>query len=120
MDATTVITIIDIVNAIKQAFGGDDGVDLLPQEVADMLKSLSDGEQGNNDIESLLVEIKDSLRYDEDYTALQEISSRLELIDTRLDKEFEVINSSLGFICTGIVTIVLWKFFSWIMRLFSV
>lgn len=120
MDATTVITIIDIVNAIKQAFGGEDGVDLLPQEVADMLKSLSDGEQGNNDIESLLVEIKDSLMYSKDYTAMQEISSRLELIDTRLDKEFEVINTSLGLIVSSMVAILSWKFFSWIMRLISV
>lgn len=120
MDATTVITIIDIVNAIKQAFGGEDGVDLLPQEVTDMLESLSDGEQGNNDIENLLVEIKDSLMYNEDYTAMQEISSRLELIDTRLDKEFEVINTGLGFIIISLITILSWKFFGWLIRLVSV
>lgn len=120
MDATTVITIFDIVNAIKQAFGGEDGVDLLPQEVADMLESLSDGEQGNNDIESLLVEIKDSLIYNEDYTAMQEISSRLELIDTRLDKEFEVLNGGISLIIVSLITIISWKFFGWIFRLCSV
>ena len=115
MDGTTVITIIDIVTAIKQAFGkdGDGGIDLLPQEVVDLLESLSDGEQGNNDIEKLLM-------YDDEHSALSEISSRLELIDTRLDKEFEVINNGLGFIASSLIALLSWKFFSWLMRLISV
>lgn len=121
-EVTTVITVIDFVNAIKQAFGSspDDDIEVLPQEVIDLLSSLSDGEQGNNDIEALLTDIKSSLTYNEDYTALQEISARMEVIDTRLDNEFKELNSSLGFISTGIITIFVWKFFSWISRLASV
>lgn len=63
--------------------------------MADLLKSFGNGETGDNDIESLLSNIKASLTYNEDYTALQEISSQLELIDTRLDTEFTVINSKI-------------------------
>lgn len=124
MEFETALQIIEAINAIKGLFdknsdGSFDG-ELLPQEVTDLLVSLSDGEQGNNDIETLLVEIKDSLMYDDEYTALSEISSRLEVIDTRLDKEFEVINDGLGLILTALIAILAWKFFSWIMRLFSV
>lgn len=124
MEVTTALEIIEAINAIKGLFdknsdGSFDG-ELLPQEVTDLLVSLSDGEQGNNDIETLLVEIKDTLMYDDEYTALSEISSRLELIDTRLDKEFEVINLGFSFIITSIVALLSWKFFGWIIRLVSV
>ena len=81
MEFETALQIIEAINAIKGLFdknsdGSFDG-ELLPQEVTDLLVSLSDGEQGNNDIETLLVEIKDTLMYDDEYTALSEISSRL-------------------------------------------
>ena len=124
MEFETALEIISAINAIKDLFdkSGDGNFDgeLLPQEVTDLLTSFSDGEQGNNDIEDILIKIKDTLMYDDDYTALSEISSRLELIDTRLDKEFEVINNGLGFIVIALTSILSWKFFSWIMRLFSV
>lgn len=124
MEVTTALEIIEAINAIKGLFDknsdGSFDCELLPQEITDLLVSLSDGEQGNNDIETLLVEIKDTLMYDDEYTALSEISSRLELIDTRLDKEFEVINLGFSFIITSIVALLSWKFFGWIIRLVSV
>lgn len=124
MEGEMFFQIIEAINAIKGLFdknsdGNFDG-ELLPQEVTDLFASLSDGEQGNNDIENILVEIKDSLMYDENYTALSEISSRLELIDTRLDTEFEVINNGMGLIIVSLITILSWKFFGWLFRLVSV
>ena len=124
MELETALEITSAINAIKGLFDKDsdgsfDG-ELLPQEVTDLLVSLSDGEQGNNDIEILLTEIKDSLMYNEDYTALSEISSRLEVIDTRLDTEFEVINNGMGLIIVSLITILSWKFFGWLIRFVSI
>lgn len=118
----TVLTIIDIVNAITKAFDsdGDGEIEVLPQELVDILTTFSDGEQGNNDVENILVEIKDSLMYNEEYTALSEISARMEVIDTRLDKEFDTINYGLGLITTALITLLSWKFFGWLIRLVSV
>lgn len=119
-----VVEILQVVKYIKDLFDkngdGDFDGDLLPQEVTDVLKTLGDGEQGNNDVENILIEIKNSLMYNEEYTALSEISSRLELIDTRIDREFEVINTSFSFVITSIVALFSWKFFGWLMRLFSI
>ncbi len=119
----TLIEVFEAVTAVKEVVdvisGNTDG-ELIPQEVIDVLKSFGDSEQGNNDIEILLTDIKDSLMYNEDYTALQEISSRLELIDTRLDTEFIVINNGLGLIIASLIAILSWKFFSWLMRIVSV
>lgn len=133
----TVITITEIADLLKSIFDSDGDGELIPQEIKDLLESFSDGELGGNDIEDfletfsdgefesndvevLLSEIKNSLMYDEKYTALSEISSRLELIDTRLDKEFEVINLGFSFIITSIVALLSWKFFGWIIRLVSI
>lgn len=80
---------------LSNIFDNDGDGQLIPQDMADLLKSFGNGETGDNDIESLLSNIKASLTYNEDYTALQEISSQLELIDTRLDTEFTVINSKI-------------------------
>ena len=116
----TVITITEIADLLKSIFDSDGDGEVISQELIDVIDSFGNGEAGDNDIETLLVDIKSSLTYNEDYTALQEISSRLELMDTRLDTEFTVLNSSIGFIATGIITIFVWKFFSWIARLASV
>lgn len=119
----TLIEVYEAVTAVKEVVdiisGNTDG-ELIPQEVTDVLKSFGDSEHGNNDIEILLTDIKDSLMYDDDYTSLQEISSRLELIDTRLDTEFVVINNGLGLIIASLIAILSWKFFSWLMRIVSV
>lgn len=109
----TVITISEIADLLKSIFDSDGDGELIPQEVSDLLKSLSDGEHGNNDLEKLLM-------YDDEHSALSEISSRLELIDTRLDTEFEVINNGMGLIIVSLITILSWKFFGWLIRLISV
>lgn len=122
-----VITIVEVFSAIKSIADlfdndGDGSLDgsLVPQEVVDVLDTFTDGEQGNNDVENILVDIKQSLMYDEEYTSLSEISARMEVIDTRLDEEFKVINNGFSFIITALITLLSWKFFGWIMRLTSV
>lgn len=116
----TVITIAEIADLLSSVFDSDGDGQIIPQEFTDILKSFDNGEIGDNDIEALLTDIKASLTYNEDYTALEEISSRLELIDTRLDTEFIVINEGLGLISACFITSLGWKFFSWLMRLVSV
>lgn len=116
----TVITIAELAELLKNIFDSDGDGEIISQELIDVIDSFGNGEAGDNDIETLLVDIKSSLTYDEDYTALQEISSRLELIDTRLDTEFTVINEGLGLISACFITFLGWKFFAWLMRLFSV
>lgn len=122
-----VITIVEVFSAIKSIADlfdndGDGSLDgsLVPQEVVDVLDTFTDGEQGNNDVENILVDIKQSLMYDEEYTSLSEISARMEVIDKRLDTEFEVINDGLGLIITCLIAIISWKFFGWLLRLVSV
>lgn len=122
-----VITIVEVFSAIKSISDlfdkdGDGSLDgsLVPHEVVEILDTFTDGEQGNNDVENILVDIKQSLMYDEEYTSLSEISARMEVIDTRLDKEFETINNGFSFIITALITLLSWKFFGWIIRLTSV
>ncbi len=116
----TVITITEIADLLNKIFDSDGDGQIIPPELAEVLNSFDNGEVGDNDIEILLDDIKSSLTYNEDYTALQEISSRLELIDTRLDTEFIVINNGLGLIIASLIAILSWKFFSWLMRIVSV
>ncbi len=116
----TVITITEIADLLSKIFDSDGDGQIIPPELAEVLNSFDNGEVGDNDIEILLDDIKSSLTYNEDYTALQEISSRLELIDTRLDTEFIVINNGLGLIIASLIAILSWKFFSWLMRIVSV
>lgn len=87
-------------------------------ELVDLLDDNSDGDI-NTDTEILLQDIKNSLQYDEDYTALQELSSRLELIDTRLDLEFECLNFGIGVIGSCLLAYVSGRFLSWIFRFIS-
>lgn len=123
-EVATLLEVIEVIQVFIKIFDSDgdgeiDG-DVIPPEVIEMLGTLTDGEQGNNDIENILVDIKDSLMYDEKSTAISEVSARMEVIDTRLDKEFEVINTGLSFIVTTLITLLSWKFFGWLMRVFSV
>lgn len=87
-------------------------------DLSDLVNLLDDNSDGqiNTDTEKLLSEIKNSLQYNEDYTALQELSSRLELIDTRLDLEFECLNYGIGVIGSVLLAYTSMKFLSWIFR----
>ncbi len=112
-----VITILEVYNAVqevKELIGSD--TDL--STVIDLLDNSIDGEI-NTDEEKLLVEIRDSLTYSGDVTALSEISSRLELIDTRLDTEFEALNYGIGVIGSVLLAYTSGKFLSWIFRFVS-
>lgn len=111
-----VITLLEVYNAVqevKSLVGGDD-----ISRLVDILDDNIDGEV-NTDSELILEEIKNSLQYNEDYTALQELSSRLELIDTRLDLEFECLNFGIGVIGSCLLAYVSGKFLSWIFRYLS-
>ena len=123
-EVATLLEVIEVIQVFIKIFDSDgdgelDG-DVIPPEVIEMLGTLSDGEQGNNDIENILIDIKQSLMYDEENTAISEVSARMEVIDTRLDKEFEVINTGFSFIITALIILLSWKFFGWVMRLTSV
>lgn len=109
-----VITLLEVYNAVqdvKELIGSD--TDL--STVIDLLDNSIDGEI-NTDEEKLLAEIRDNLMYSEDVTALSEISSRLELIDTRLDTEFEVLNYGIGVIGSVLLAWSSLKFLCWIYR----
>lgn len=110
----TAITLLEVYNLVQDVKTLVDQKDDLSQLV-DLLEDNSDG-QINTDTEKLLSEIKNSLQYNEDYTALQELSSRLELIDTRLDLEFECLNYGIGVIGSVLLAYSSMKFLSWIFR----
>lgn len=123
-EAATLLEVIEVIQVFIKIFDSDgdgelDG-DVIPPELIEMLGTLSDGEQGNNDIENILVDIRQNLMYDEENTAISEVSARMEVIDTRLDEEFKVINTGFSFIITALIILLSWKFFGWIMRLTSV
>lgn len=109
-----VITILEVYNAVqevKELVGADDDL----SQLVDILDNSLDGEM-NTDTEILLSDIKNSLQFNEDVTALGEISSRLELIDTRLDLEFEALNFGIGVIGSVLLAYTSMKFLSWIFR----
>lgn len=115
--AVTIVEVYQILTQIQELLSDDTE---LPAEVVDVLKTFGDGDNGNNDIEKTLVDIRDSLMYDEDNTAIYELSSRLEVIDTRLDREFECINFGLGLISSTLLVMVAWRFLSWLYRILFV
>lgn len=110
--AITIAEVYDLVSNVYDIVSSE--VD--NQVVVDFVKTLTDSEKGNNDLELILTDIRDSLQYNEDYTALQEISSRMELIDTRLDLEFECLNFGIGVIGSVLLAYASMKFLSWIFR----
>lgn len=116
-EVVTILEVYNLCNEIKE-FVSDD-VDL-PVDVIEVLKTFGDGENGNNDIEKTLVDIRDSLMYDNENTSLSEISSRLEVIDTRLDLEFECLNYGIGVIGSVLLAYTSMKFLSWIYRFLAV
>ena len=94
-------------------------IEKISDELVTVLETFTDGET-NNDLELQLADIKNSLMYNEDVTALSEISQRLEVIDTRLDREFITLNDCFSFICTALLCFISFKFFNWLFRAFSV
>lgn len=127
MEMETYITLLDVYNICSSILNFvDDDAEIIPQELVDVITTF-DSEctdiaefEPNNDIELLMYEIHNSLQYNEDVTALSEISQRLEVIDTRLDREFIAVNDCYSFICTLLLCFVSFKFLDWLLRAFSV
>lgn len=110
-EVVTLLEVYNAVNEVKELVGSE--TDL--STILDIIDNSIDGEI-NTDEERLLSEIRDSLMYDENATALSEISSRLELIDARLDTEFQVLNYGIGVIGSVLLAFTSMKFLSWIFR----
>lgn len=108
------ITLLEVYNLLLDVQNLVNSKDDLSQLV-DLLDDNSDG-QINTDSEKLLSDIKNSLQYNKDYTALQELSGRLQVIDTRLDTEFKVLNWSIGVIGSLLFAYITIKLLSWLFR----
>lgn len=102
MDGATIAEIIGILTEVKELIGEDDP-----------MATLTDGILGNNDLEKMLM-------YDKDNTALSEMSSRLEVIDKRLDCTNQLLSHGFGFICTFVFVACAFKFLNWIYSVLGV
>lgn len=122
-EVATITEVFQVVNQILDYV--DDGVQAIPPELVEVLQTFGDSEQGNNDIENLLVEIRDNLVYDpvlddEHTSALSEVSQRLEVMDKRLDTEFQIINGFFSLLGSLLLAYFSVKFVTWILRPFTV
>jgi len=82
---------------------------------------LSDGKLGNNDLEQIFIyEPYDPSDGTQVQTVFQELSSRLALIDRRLDCTNELLAQGFGFIGAFCVCIVSMKFFGWLYNVLGV
>lgn len=115
-----IITIVEVYNLCTEILGFvDDEAEVIPPELITVINTFNDGEV-SNDMEKYLEQINTSLMYNDDVTALSEISQRLEVIDTRLDKEFIALNDCFSFISTALLCFICFKFLNWLVRAFSV
>ncbi len=89
-----------------------DGSDDTAEMVA-AITTLTDGELGNNDLETILM-------YDDENSVYTEISSKLDVIDTRLDWTNKLLSEGFSFVCTFAVLLVAGKFFNWLFRVVGV
>ncbi len=116
-----ILQILEIVQGIQEVtdiINGNTENALIPTETLYVINSFADGE-ANTDVETTLEDIKDIFMYNEEYTVFEEMSSRLELIDARLDTEFTVLNEFYGFCGCTLLTVISLKFFSWLTNTFS-
>lgn len=121
-EVVTLVEVFQVVNEILDYV--DDGVQVIPPELVEVLETFGDGEQGNNDMENILIEIRDSLKYDpvlddDNISALSEVSQRLEVMDKRLDTEFQTINSFFSLLGSLLLAYFSTKFVMWILRPFT-
>lgn len=118
----TLFEVLEAVTAVKEVVdvinGNTDG-ELIPQEVTDVLKSFGDSEQGNNDIEILLTDIKKSLITSDESAYMEMVSNRLDVIDERLNAEFIALNDCLGLIATCFLSFFAFKVITWFYNLLS-
>lgn len=118
----TLLEVYEAVMAVKEVVDVIDEAtkEAVNEEAMEVIVAYGDNsDEPNTDVEQYLYDIKNALMYDEENTSLQEISARLEVIDTRLDTEFVVLNEFYGFCGCTLLTIVSIKFFSWLTNTFS-
>lgn len=121
-----VVTLVEVFNVVNEILDYvDDDVQVIPPELVEVLQTFGDDEQGNNDVENLLVEIRDNLVYDpvlddEHTSAISEVSQRLEVMDKRLDTEFQTINGFFSLLGSLLLAYFSVKFVTWILRPFTV
>lgn len=101
-EVATIAEVIGILNEIKGILGKDDP-----------LSTLTDGKLGDNDLEQMLM-------YDKEHTSLAEISSRLEVIDKRLDFTNQLIIQGFGFVGTFAFVLLSVKIFAWLFKVAGV
>lgn len=88
------------------------------EELAELL---SDGKLGNNDLEKIFIyKPYDPSDETQVQTVFQEISSRLSLIDRRLDCTNEILTSGFGFIGAFCCCLIAMKFFGWLYNVLGV
>lgn len=118
----TLLEVYEAVMAVKEVVDVIDEAtkEAVNEEAMEVIVAYGDNsDEPNTDVEQYLYDIKNALMYDEENTSLQEISARLEVIDTRLDTEFVVLNEFYGLCGCTLLTIVSIKFFSWLTNTFS-
>lgn len=98
----TVMTIEELIRYAVQLFIDNDDTAL-----DTFVETFTDGNYGNNDLERIFM-------YDENYTVFEEISSRLEVIDTRLDYTNRLLCDGFGFVQTFALVLISGKFFKWL------
>lgn len=110
------MTVEEILKLIYEALADDNTTS--SEGLAELL---TDGELGNNDLEKIFIYSP----YDPNdptqvQTVFQEISSRLSLIDRRLDCTNEILTSGFSFIGAFCCCLVSMKFFGWLYNVLGV
>ena len=100
--------VVDIINE------NTDDTEVIPQEVIDVLQTFGDSEQGNNDVEALLSDIKTALVSEDDVSYMAYTAERLDIIDQRLNSEFIAVNDCLGLIATCFISFFAFKILTWL------
>lgn len=110
------MTVEEILKLIYEALADDNTTG--SEELAGLL---TDNTLGNNDLEKIFIyEPYDPTDDTQVQTVFQEISSRLSLIDRRLDCTNEILTSGFGFIGAFCCCLVSMKFFGWLYNVLGV
>ncbi len=117
-----VITALEIAEVLYEVFDSDGDGQVIPQEAIDVLESFGNSEAGDNDVEALLTDIKNSLvttYTDGEETVTMTVGQRLNIIDERLNAEFITVNDCLGLITTCLLSFFSFKILTWFYNILS-
>lgn len=109
------MTAEEILRLIYEALQDDNTANA--EELAELL---TDGNVGNTDIEKIFIYEPYDPGKSQYQTVYQELSSRLALIDRRLDCTNEILTSGFGFIGAFCCCLISFKFFGWIYNILGV